>query len=105
MDQANRWCWQRFGPSHGECDQYGSEYPGCPLVLATGAWKTEKGDRNRWVYQAVEAHSHRGSWCGHWFEKTAYNFGFHEWYFANASDRERFVECIPTINWGENYPK
>ena len=26
LDFANRWCWQNFGPSDGECDQRYSEY-------------------------------------------------------------------------------
>ena len=41
----------------------------------------------------------------HWFAKTAYDFGFNEWYFANEDDRARFCDEIPQFNFGENYPK
>src|SRR5690242_17382595 len=39
-DYALRWCWQNFGPAHGRCCEWHSEYPGCPLVLATAAMET-----------------------------------------------------------------
>jgi hypothetical protein len=84
LDFANRWCWRNFGPAEGECRQSDSEYPAC-LIKTT--------------------HSHSGSWATHWFEKTDYNFGFNEWYFAEKSHCERFYESIPQINWGEHYPK
>jgi hypothetical protein len=30
-DVANRWCWQNFGPRHGECSSQ-REYAACPLI-------------------------------------------------------------------------
>lgn len=84
MDFANRWCWHQFGPAHGECQQYQSEYPAC---------------------RQTGPHIHSGKWATYWHEKTDYNFGFHEWYFASESDRDRFLEFVPELNWGENYPK
>ncbi|QDT94825.1 hypothetical protein [Gimesia aquarii] len=84
FDFANRWCWQHFGPSHGECFQKHSEYRMCATDLP---------------------HCHIGSWTYNWFVKTDYDFGFNEWYFSNASERDLFLEFVPCINWGENFPK
>ncbi len=38
---AARWCWSKFGPKQGEC--WESEYPACPIVLATSTWERGKG--------------------------------------------------------------
>jgi hypothetical protein len=84
MDFANRWRWQQFGPPEGECQQVGSEYLACDLP---------------------PPHHHNGSWLTFWLAKTDYNFGFNEWCFARLADRDRFLEFIPQINWGESYPK
>lgn len=84
MDFANRWCWEHFGPGDGECMQSQSEYRVCDLG---------------------EPHSHAGKWLCHWFVKTAYNFGFNEWYFVDRSDWECFLANVAEINWGEKYPK
>jgi len=84
MDFANRWCWQQFGPADGDCQQAHSEYPAC---------------------QQPSPHCHSGRWITHWYCKTDYNFGFHEWYFASEADRDRFLEFVPHLNWGEHYPK
>lgn len=84
LDFANRWCWQNFGPSDGECTQRDSEYRVC--------------DR-------PETHSHNGKWTSHWFVKTDYDFGFNEWYFAESADRDSFVANVDEIDWGEHYPK
>ena len=84
MDFANRWCWQQFGPSDGQCLQPYSEYPACSMS---------------------GKHEHRGTWMSHWLAKTDYNFGYNEWHFSNLADRDRFVEYLPQVNWGENFPK
>ena len=84
LDDANRWCWQEFGPAHGECLQAGSEYPACEIQ---------------------GSHSHDGSWLTHWLVKTSYDFGFSEWYFVHVADRDRFLEFVPLINWGEGWPR
>lgn len=81
---ANRWCWQNFGSSDGECTQRYSEYRAC--------------DRD-------DPHSHVGKWVSHWFVKTDYDFGFNEWYFAKSEDRDLFLANVDKINWGEHYPK
>jgi len=84
LDYANRWCWQQFGPAHGECLQASSEYPACEIQ---------------------GSHSHDGRWLTHWLVKTDYDFGFTEWYFVHLADRDRFLEFVPLINWGEGWPK
>jgi hypothetical protein len=84
LDFANRLCWQHLGPNEGECNQLSSEYRVCDLT---------------------EPHSHDGLWMSHWFEKTAYNFGFNEWYFAKQTDSDWFLASVDKINWGEHYPK
>lgn len=84
LDFANRWCWTHFGPAEGECQQWASQYRVC---------------------QIDGPHSHSGVWSVRWFVKTENDFGFNEWYFADRSHYERFLTFVPTINWGENYPK
>jgi hypothetical protein len=84
LDFANRWCWHQFGPAHGECDQAYSEYPAC---------------------DQPGPHCHLGRWMTYWHEKTDYDFEFNEWYFAREADRDRFLEFVPDLNWGEHYPK
>ena len=84
LDFANRWCWQHFGPPHGECLQFQSEYCACDVE---------------------PKHCHMGVWTEFWFAKTDYNFGFNEWYFMEKSHFERFLASVPSINWGEHYPK
>ncbi len=84
LDFANRWCWTEFGPADGECMQKDSEYRVCTID---------------------EVHSHSGVWTTYWFEKTDYNFGFNEWYFAKQSHHDLFLDFVPKINWGENFPK
>ncbi len=84
MDFAVRWCWHRFGPRHGECQQEHSQYRVCHIEMP---------------------HSHPGRWTTHWFVKTDYDFGFNEWYFFDRADRDLFREGLSAINWGENYPK
>lgn len=79
LDYANQWCWQQFGPAHGECQQASSDYPACSVP---------------------NPHAHDGRWLTHWLVKTAYNFGYNEWYFAQETDQERFLEFAPHINFG-----
>ena len=82
LDFANRWCWQRFGPSDGDCLQRQSEYPACSIP---------------------EPHSHTGKWMWYWLAKTDYNFGFCEWYFSEQSERDCFLASVGEINCGEKY--
>jgi hypothetical protein len=82
LDFANRWCWQNFGPSDGECLQRYSEYRVC---------------------DCTEPHSHIGKWTSHFFVKTEYDFGFNEWYFAERVDRDLFNANVDKINWGERF--
>jgi hypothetical protein len=82
LDFANRWCWGRFGPCDGMCAQSASEYRAC---------------------FDDSSHTHLGAWTSHWFEKTSYDFGFNEWYFASGEDRDFFLATLDEINWGENY--
>ena len=84
LDFANRWCWRQFGPSDGDCHQKSSDYCFCDII---------------------DPHSHAGRWRTHWWVKTEYNFGFNEWFFASAADRDQFLEFVPQICWGELYPK
>jgi hypothetical protein len=84
LDYANRWCWQQFGPAHGECLESYSQYPSCDLQTA---------------------HTHDGTWLTHWLAKTDYDFGFSEWCFAQQESRDRFLAFVPLVNWGERFPK
>lgn len=84
LDFANRWCWQQWGAAHGECQQVASEYSACQLPAP---------------------HAHEGRWSTHWLAKTDYDFGFNVWCFAHIADHHRFLEWIPSIHWGEHYPR
>lgn len=71
LDFTNRWCWNRWGSFHGHCYERSSEYPAC----------------------AIEApHSHIGVWATIWFVKTAYDFGFNEWYFSTDEAQNEFLD-------------
>jgi hypothetical protein len=83
LDNAERWCWQRFGPMDGECMQRGSEYRVC------------RDDTE---------HLHSGVWTSYWYGKIDYNFGYCEFHFTEALDRDMFVAILPELDWGENYP-
>ena len=84
MDYANRWIWKRIGPQQGECHQASSVYPVC----------AEAGK-----------HEHEGDWMTQWLTKTDYDFGLNEWLFRRREDLEAFLEFVPSIDWGESYPK
>lgn len=111
IDNATRWCWQHFGPMHGKCLERHSEYPGCPLVLATeyvieGCWKDKEGKEHKCTskgYRDVEPHEHEGIWCEMWLGKTGYDYGNAEFYFKNEADKDAFVMAVPTIGFGEQY--
>lgn len=112
LDFASRWCWQNISPQDcEECQEHGSEYPGCPLVLAIEEYKVKEshvdsqGVLREWerVSRDPGKHGHEGSWTNIWLGKTGYDYGFTEWYFANEKDRDAFVAAMPTFGLGENY--
>ena len=78
LDFANRWCWEQLGPADGECMDRHSEYRSCMIE---------------------EAHRHNGKWATHWHQKTDYNFGPNEWYFASEADRDRFIAFIASLEF------
>lgn len=111
-DNASRWCWRNISPPHGPClYEHYSEYPGCPLVLATeyiqeGSYLDNQGVTHTWAqkcYKEVEPHEHEGSWTSLWLGKTGYDYGFMEFYFKNEADRDAFVRAVPEIDLGEKY--
>jgi hypothetical protein len=112
LDNACRWCWQNVSPMKGRCEyQHGSEYPGCPLVLATeyiteGSYTDKDGKKWDWKdknYKKVEPHEHEGNWVCYFLGKTGYDYGFQEFYFKNKADRDAFEKAVPTIGLGERY--
>jgi hypothetical protein len=103
-DYTTRWCWQKFGPPHGECFDSYSEYPACPLVLAL--MQSGDGDSHlshRRKYDRPEAHSHIGTWTTFWLGKTDYDYGFEEYCFAKQADYDAFLAAVPTFGWGEHF--
>jgi hypothetical protein len=108
LDVATRWCWKCFGPQQGNCLSSYSEYPACPIVLATARQGVRVGPDSK-AYQIMEydhvvPHMHSGKWIVQWLEKTEYNHGFAEFCFQSESDKEMFMQQIPSFDWGENYP-
>lgn len=82
LDFAMRWCWEHFGPMDGECLQAWSEYRVCMLD---------------------GSHLHEGKWTSYWVFKTAYNYGFNEFYFADQADHALFCDHLSEFSWGERY--
>lgn len=99
-DFCTRWCWENFGPMQGECHEYQSEFPGCPLVLATEYLhpvKINHGDGieeccQEKAYNNPGDHSHIGDWKKVWLGKIGYDFGFAEYFFLNKEDRNKLEE-------------
>ena len=112
-DYACRWCWHQFGPENGRCKNYHSEYPACPRVLETehleeATRKDKKGTEisYRWkAYNDPGEHSHGGVWTTLWFGKTAFEYGFNIYFFANEADYEQFLETFPTFTWHVSWNK
>jgi hypothetical protein len=112
IDFAYRWCWRTFGsPRVKECGNHGSEYPACPLVLATeyirkGTYQGKDGvmkESQEKCYQAPERHGHDGRWATFWLGKTGYDYGFIEFCFSQPEDKEAFLAAAPSMGFGENY--
>lgn len=105
-DLAARWCWRNLGePKCDKCWDSGSEYPGCPLVLATGksrtsTWTDRGGNEHQYEYMEygeVDDHGHDGTWRIFWWGKTGYDYGFSAYLFSTQADHDRFVEAIPQL--------
>jgi hypothetical protein len=112
IDFANRWCWRSFGPPHvKECTDHYSEYPACPLVVATESAKEQMHQSEGGVvkqfqkryYKAPEPHGHDGMWATFWLGKTDYDYGFMEFCFSRPQDKAVFLAAAPLMGFGENY--
>lgn len=112
-DYASLWCWQNISPENGPCNAWHSEYPACPLVLATehierGTWKDKSGKDLSWErkrYTNPGNHGHEGIWSFLWLGKTNYDYGYGEFCFRNESDRESFLAAFSTFTWSEDWNK
>ncbi len=111
-DFVERWCWRSFGPPNRlVCYDHTSEYPACPLVLATEKVETNSHldkDGKKWEhsyksYQEVEKHSHEGIWTTKWLSKSGYDYGYNEYYFEREQDYKKFTEAIPMFQMSSNY--
>lgn len=108
-DFAQNWCWKKFGSINvAQCIDSYSNYPSCPIVLATGKMqKYEDGfgeEKFGMVYdREVPAHSHQGKWAYFWLDKTDYDYGFAEFLFVDEKDKNMFVKNVPLFNMGEKY--
>lgn len=105
-DLVSRWCWQHVGPPQCErCLDSHSEYPGCPLVVATGkqvstSWQDRSGvtrTGHYMKYGEVEEHDHEGTWRTFWWGKTGYDYGVGEFLFSSQADLDRLVAALPEI--------
>ena len=107
-DFAAHWCWQHLGPMHGCCIGAYTEYPACPLVLATEYYERVVYQGREWVekrYLHPVAHEHQGVWTYLWFGKTDYDYGYGEYFFSAELDCGRFVSAFPTFTWSEAWNK
>lgn len=95
FDYLCRLLWNKFGPINGECFDYYSEYPVCPLVLATE--KTRKViSRNKdkeeyWTeikeYFDPGKHIHNGIWNNQCLDKIGYDEFITVFYFYNEENK------------------
>lgn len=111
-DFACRWTWQQFGPMDcKECGEYGSEYPGCPKVLAIEkhiirkSYTDKDGKLHEYDYHTRDpgTHGHEGTWTIVWLGKTGYEYGFSEYYFKDEANRDAFITAVPSFELGELY--
>ena len=101
-DYAAHWCWRNVSPANGNCCDWQSAYPACPLVLSTAyvkRWTYRDKDWEKVSYKDPGKHVHEGTWSSLWLGKTDYDYGFHEYGFANQGDRDRFLAAVPNFNW------
>jgi hypothetical protein len=103
-DVAERWCWQTFGPRHGECN-WGTDYAACPKILATEKTLTTvvngREEFKYMTYSNPEKHSHAGAWTTYWFGKTSYDHGYGAFCFSNENDKITFIAHVPKVDFGE----
>ncbi|CAN5237076.1 hypothetical protein BH09SUM1_BH09SUM1_29110 [soil metagenome] len=105
-DRAILWCWQNFGPRHGECSAL-TEYANCPLIQATGYTGKDGMDgkeRERKFFSGVDWHSHVGTWTDDFIAKTDYDHGYGEFCFSSEEDRAKFREAVPLFDDRINHP-
>lgn len=110
-DVANRWLFLNVGPNDGKCVDHHSEYPACPLVLATEklvdrSYLDHDGKMVEYiekVYSDPGEHSHEGVWAGIFLGKTGYDYGLTEYCFKFTTDRDRFLAAVPSFDFGELY--
>ena len=108
-DFATNWCWKNFGPINTQkCYDSQSNYPSCPIALATGKIQKYRDpfgeEKLGMVYDwEVPAHAHQGKWAYFWLDKTDYDYGFAEFLFAEEKDKNLFVENVSMFNMGEKY--
>jgi hypothetical protein len=91
-DVANRWCWQNFGPRHGECWSQ-LEYATCPLIFPTehivkAVVPGKEYELKR--YSNVHIPHHVGIWTTYWFGKTEYDHGYGEFSFIRENNKAKF---------------
>lgn len=106
FDMANRWCWQNVGPQDGQCVEYCSEYPGCPLVLATKHLKerpphmSQEDWEDEWHdgYRNPGDHGHDGDWIYVHLGKTGYDYGFGEYRFVTGANRDAFASVVESFD-------
>lgn len=109
-DLATRWLYQHVSPPDGPCGDHYSEFPCCPLVLATAkqvhrSYPNKDGTKTEYtetVYDKPEDHSHEGVWQGFFLGKTGYDSGPADYCFLNEADKDKFVAALPAITWPED---
>jgi hypothetical protein len=100
-DLACRWLFENVGCRDGPCWEYSSEFPGCPLVLAT------RQQKDGWSeYKDPGRHEHEGVWQGFYLGKTGYDYGPKIYFFKNETDKAKFlVFTLSEQNFDEYYTK
>ncbi len=107
-DLLTRWAFREIGPFDGKCFEHQSEYPGCPLVLATEKIteysylaNDKRIESTEKTYSDPGEHSHEGVWKAFFLGKTDYDYGPTEYCFKYESDKERFLAAVLSFNFSE----
>lgn len=112
-DFASRWCWANVGECNGKCYDHQSDYPACPLVLATKvmkpySYKMQDGtvvNGKSPDYSDPGEHSHDGNWATVCLTKSGYDCFYIEYLFQSEQIRDRFLVAVPSFvtSYDENF--
>lgn len=111
LDFAARWLWSNVSPCDGKCQCRHSEWPACPLVLATKTvreytYKDKDGQEQKGKepqYADPGDHNHEGKWTCLSLTKSGYDCFYMDYLFESEQDRDRFIANLPAYRGDDNF--